>query len=255
MATEILIFSSLSLLYYKNIIGWKIILVSAWICYWIPKFLIVHNGLNRFYPLVLTHNSHQKDIALTFDDVPYDNQNIGSSFEKILDVLDKYNMKATFFMISDYVTSQNEHLLIRAIKTGHQIGNHGKTNSLHVIKSLDALEKEIDACDFKIRQLYEKANVPLPKTMVYRPGCGLFTQKMINLIEKKNYKLTLGSVYPNDTFMMSGIINYYYLINHIQKGDIVIMHDRGWTPGLLEWLLPWCKKNNYQSVTVNDIIG
>ena len=69
-----------------------------------------------------------------------------------------------------------------------------------------------------------------------------------------NYKLTLGSVYPNDPIVRSSFINYWYLRTHIQGGDIVILHDRKWTPNMLTMLLKYMKDNNLVSVTVDQLL-
>jgi hypothetical protein len=93
----------------------------------------------------------------------------------------------------------------------------------------------------------------LPKKMFYRPGCGLFNQRMIEITESLNYNLALGTVYPNDPVVCSSIINYYYLICHIEKGDIVILHDRKWTAPMLQWLLPWMISKSLKSVILDDV--
>lgn len=262
MLGEIGIGAVLFILIWNKIIDLKLACFICSIIYWIPKELFIKYWLNGWYPSILTHQNHNlyslpfkksqgnnKKISLTFDDVPY-----GNSFEQILDILDMYDMKATFFVISDYVTEKNRHLLLRAVRSGHQLGNHGKTNSNHYIKSHEKLQHEIDTCDKFIKSIYNECDIPLPKIMVYRPGCGLFHNKMIKYINDICYHLTLGSVYPNDPIIRSPTINYYYLINHIEDGDIIILHDRTWTVPLLQKLLPWCFENNFTSVTVNTLM-
>ncbi len=59
------------------------------------------------------HNNNNNNIYLTIDDVINDD-----SFEEILDVLDEFNARATFFVISSNVSDQNKHLLSRAVKSG-----------------------------------------------------------------------------------------------------------------------------------------
>lgn len=80
------------------------------IYYWLPKWLVLNLFLERFYPEIITRNknSHNK-IVLTFDDVPY------GSHEEIIDLLNKYNMNATFFVISHYINDNND-ILINAVK-------------------------------------------------------------------------------------------------------------------------------------------
>jgi peptidoglycan/xylan/chitin deacetylase (PgdA/CDA1 family) len=223
--------------------------------YWLPKKIFLDNYLEKYYPMILSRkkiksSSDKKQIALTFDDLPY------GYHQELINILNEHNIKATFFIISDYVqTDEDRNILIEAIKSGHQLGNHGKTNSRHASLSIYDLEKEIDDCDELIRSIYREAKIKLPKLMCYRPGYGSFTNDMIKLIRKQNYHLTLGSVYPHDPQIWSGFINYHYIINHIEDGDVIILHDRKHTIPMLQRLLPWLKKNNYESLTLEKMFG
>ncbi len=233
--------------YYKN--TWPLTLLIFGAFYWIPKGLMIQNGLNRFFPMIETHRqSKDKKIALTFDDAPY-----GSSTRQIIEILDQYEMKATFFMISDYMTTDAYNMLANAVSDGHQIANHGATNSMHLLKTTDSLRNEITKCDNTIKVIYGMTNENLPKKF-YRPGCGLFSNNMIKTVEELDYKIILGSVYPNDPVVRLSYLNYLYLKWHIEAGDIVILHDRKWTPGMLKYLLPWLKEKGLTSVKLDELI-
>jgi len=218
--------------------------------YWTPKCILI-NMMEHYYPVIATRSFTTKDphIALTFDDAPY------GSHREIIDRLNTYHMKGTFFIISDYVDESNIRVFVEAVKQGHQLANHGRTSRMHYRLNALQLTDEIEACDQLIKKIYGLAGMEMPKDMFYRPGCGLFHQKMIKLVHNKGYRLALGSVYPNDPYIPSSYINYFYLINHIEKGDVVILHDRNWTPKLLEKLLPWLKSNNLGSVTLATLMA
>ena len=223
-----------------------IIFFSLIFCWWFPKWFFVDRLLEVFFPLVLTRRYHYKHISLTFNNcLPYGNHN------DIIKLLDKHNMLGTFFIISDYINDSNKAIFVNAVKKGHQLGNHGKTESMHLLSS--NLEAEILDCDKKIKEIYAEAAIPLPSKMLYRPGCGLFSPWMIRQVDNLCYKLALGSVYSNDSIIRSSLVNYYYLINHIEGGDVIILHDRSWINPLLEMLLPWLEKNNYTSVTMDTL--
>jgi len=101
-------------------------------------------------------------------------------------------------VISGQVTHKTKPLLIQAIQKGHQLANHGKTDSMHIKKPFSEFKDEFKHCHRLLLNLYQKAKVPIPKNMFYRPGCGWFNKKMLNWIQSKNYTLVLGSVYPHD---------------------------------------------------------
>lgn len=212
--------------------------------YWLPKTLIIV-PLENNCKSVLFRNKSSKNIALTFDDVPY------GYHKKIAKILDKYDMKGTFFIISGQVNETNKTSLIELIKNGHELANHGSTDSMHILKNENDLKKEIDECNILIKNLYEEANIDVPNPIYYRPGCGYFGPKMIKMIDdNKINKIVLGSIYPHDPQIRSEEINFYYITNRIEVGDLIILHDRKWTSGLLKKLLPWLLKNNMDSMTL-----
>lgn len=253
MIIEATIFIPLLIARYYGFINWLVVILIFCLYYWLPKYVVLDCFVERFYPTILTRHKDpvKKTVRLTFDDVPYDHHH---HYIKIIELLDRYHMKGTFFVISDFVDDKNKRHLVNAVKNGHQLGNHGKTNSIHATKSTEELSNEIDSCDKVIREIYKEAVVDLPKLMVYRPGCGLFTNSMLKLVESKGYRLALGSVYPNDPLVRWSLVNYMYLIKHIENGDIIILHDREWTMSLLKMLLPWLTSNGYISDTLESCI-
>lgn len=272
MLTELVVILVLGIPYYLGLINLPVMLILLGTIYWLPKSIFI-KALNNFYPDIITHNDYKdtqlknyknKYVALTFDDVP---NGLNGSYVQIQKLLDKYNMKGTFFIISDYVDELNDifngepniksedDFLTDLVEKGHQLGNHGKTNSMHALKSIHDLETEIITCKLTIERIYKNANKELPFVNVYRPGCGLWTSNMIKLANIYNYKTVLGSVYPNDPIFFISYLNYLYLRFHIARGDIIILHDRSWTPKTLEYLLKWMVKNNYESVTVDELFA
>lgn len=240
--------------YYFGIIPLWPLLTIIYFIYWIPKIIVLDLIIESYFPSIITRNKSilANNIAITIDDMPY------GDAEAIIDLFDKYEFKGTFFVISDFINENNKDIFVKAVKNGHTLGNHGKTNSNHLIKLLSEdkyrcyFTDEVLDCDKKIAEIYKEAGVPLGKKL-YRPGCGLFNNDMISRVERLGYKICLGSVYPNDPLVMSPQINYFYLLSKIEKGDIVILHDRRWTLPLLSKLFSWMQLSNMRSVTVSDL--
>jgi peptidoglycan/xylan/chitin deacetylase (PgdA/CDA1 family) len=81
-----------------------------------------------------------KQIALTYDDGPNDPHTL-----KLLEVLAKHNVRATFFMIGRYVRQRPD--IARAVaEAGHAIGNHTFTHPLLIFKSAAETRAELVAC-------------------------------------------------------------------------------------------------------------
>ena len=98
--------------------------VKSILLFMITLFIVIFNtkeisALDGNNDIFFKNGSRQeKVIALTFDDGPHPKET-----DKILDVLDKYNIKATFFVVGKHANWYSKPL-IRASKEGHEIGNH-----------------------------------------------------------------------------------------------------------------------------------
>ncbi len=185
-------------------------------------------------------------IAITFDDGPHPQLT-----PKILDVLDKYDIKATFFVIGVNVDNYPKPL-IRAIASGHEIGNH--TNSHCILKSMDKnkIKEEIDLCKRKVFDLTGY------NATIIRPPCGMYDNSLISLAKENNDKIILWNIDTHDWSHMSinGIKNI--VINNIKGGDIILFHDyisgESNTIRALEALIPLLKNKGYEFVTVSQLL-
>ena len=161
-------------------------------------------------------------------------------------------MKSTLFVIAEDLSERNFDLLVDCVKTGHQLANHGITESTHAFKSKQEIQKEITDCDKAIADIYQKANVPIPKTKFYRPGGGLINFSTMSPDFIGDHLIALGSVYPHDPFSTNDWVNFQLITAKLAPRDIVILHDRSWTPKLLERLLPFMKTNQFESLTLDE---
>lgn len=229
-----------------NLISGCLVVILGIVIYGLPKSLVrMTAGLA---PDVFFYKPNSKNqIALTFDDVPF-------GYEKqLMEKLDFNGIVATHFVISGDVTDESRKTLVQAVKKGHQLGNHGRTNSIHILKSNDDLRQEIIHCDTLIRSIYQEAGVPLPSVMFYRPGSGYFGPQMIRIAKELGYKIALGSVYPHDPFVRYAFINYYYIISRMVAGDIIILHDREWTIPLVNKLIPHIRSQRLTCTTLDKL--
>ncbi len=92
-------------------------------------------------------NSNEKTVFLTFDDGP------SRQTGKILDILDRYQIKASFFVVSKDLTESGAEALQRAAENGHVIGMHSDTHDYKKIyASVEALLKDYDKVYRMIRE-------------------------------------------------------------------------------------------------------
>lgn len=79
----------------------------------------------------------QKLIALTFDDGP------SSTTQLILDVLEHYNIVATFFLVGQFVTQDTKPIMERQLRMGCELANHSFTHSAMNVMSVEEIQEEI----------------------------------------------------------------------------------------------------------------
>lgn len=95
---------------------------------------------------VVRLNTDQKVVALTYDDGPHPPYT-----ERLLDVLAKHNVKATFFMIGNRIEKHPE-TVRRVITDGHQIGNHSYSHPVLGFLPPPYVQREIERTDQLLRQ-------------------------------------------------------------------------------------------------------
>lgn len=124
--------------------------------------------------------SAEKKVYLTFDDGPSTKVT-----NRILDILNEENVKATFFVVSDRTYGRKE-TLRRIAAEGHTLGVHSKSHKYsEIYASDDALLKDVDAC---AKVITDTTGI---KPHVYRfPGGGMQARKRLTpLVEAKGYRV------------------------------------------------------------------
>jgi len=189
-----------------------------------------------------------KLVALTFDDGPSDKYT-----GKVLDILKKGGVKATFFVIGKKA-ADNLDLLKRIAKDGHELGNHTFNHARLNWLSDDKLRDELRTTSEIIKANTRK------DVKYFRPPNGFLTREKRVLAEKSGYDIVLWSVHADDyTHELSGLRDPGSItrrVNALVKGgDIVLMHDISWQvvealPGIVSSL----KKRGYKFVTVSQLV-
>lgn len=185
-------------------------------------------------------------IALTFDDGPHPYLT-----EQILNTLDQYNVKATFFMVG--VNVQNyPNAAQEVLNRGHEIGNHTFSHPWVAKLSKSALEHEIGACEDALEELCEY------RPHLFRPPEGALTSSVSDCTESGDYSLVLWSLDTRDWEVKNVEKIVQKVLNQVQPGDIILMHDYigvgSKTPQALEILLPKLIERGFEPVTVSELL-
>lgn len=188
----------------------------------------------------------KKVIALTFDDGPHPKET-----DQVLDVLKKYDVKATFFIAGKHANWYSKPL-IRASKEGHEIGNHTFNHPDISNLSRVQLEEEIIKCEDILIKLTGK------KPTLFRPPYGSYKRETLEDIAKKyNYKIILWTTVDARDWQNPGANKIADTItNNAKNGDIILLHDYATnnTVEALDILIPKMIENGYKFVTVSELI-
>lgn len=181
-------------------------------------------------------------VALTYDDGPGYN----SASDKILDVIEKYGIHATFFMVGQNAADHPKNVK-RKVSLGCQIGNH-TYNHNHYGKNVTAsdIKKASDAI-YKAGGVYP--------TCFRSPG-GMTTEAIRSECKKENMALYYWSLDTQDWKSRNADAVYNAVMNNVRDGDIILMHEiYDSTAEATARMVPALIKKGYQLVTCEELVA
>ena len=214
----------------------------------------------------------QMPIHLTFDDGP------GPSTGALMDVLARYGVRATFFIVGKDVDTDARTRLADAIRYGHEIGNH--THSHKLDQTENEFLGDVQRCDAVIAGLYEEAGqkqsrqprIRLPYGIQFRNSRalyrGLFLAESIVLDPRLNLLASIGRSHfhwTNDTddwrkdataeSILSRLVDHATKMERAHLNSVMLLHDskeqvappaKTRTVAALEQFLPFARAQNWQ---------
>jgi peptidoglycan/xylan/chitin deacetylase (PgdA/CDA1 family) len=191
-----------------------------------------------------------KMIALTFDDGP------DSLFTpQILDILQKYKVKATFFLIGKRAEVHRD-IVRRMAREGHVVGNHSWSHPNLIKLDRQALEKEI----MKTENLLLK-DVGY-RTALFRSPYGSLDRQKVREVQGLGYKVIAWNVDSLDWKGLTGEQVRSNILENVRKGSIVLQHSAGGpgedlsgTAEALPVIIRTLIKEGYRFVTIPELLG
>ncbi|NLO81944.1 MAG: polysaccharide deacetylase family protein [Clostridiales bacterium] len=187
----------------------------------------------------------KNEIALTFDDGPDPHIT-----PQILEILEEYNVKATFFVTGENV-KKYPGIAKRIVKNGHQLANHSWSHQRPTsIIPYDLLDEAN-----KAQQIIEEEYL---SSKFFRPPYGLVTPEQMQLLKKHGYIVIIWSVDSMDWYVTSAIEIQKCVLDKVQAGAIVLMHSAGGHHGrkatiqALPQIITELRKRGYQFVTLDQ---
>lgn len=193
-----------------------------------------------------------KQLALTYDDGPNDPHTL-----RLLDVLAKHQIAATFFLIGGYVRQRPD--IVRAIAQGrHIIGNHTFTHPLLTFKSEEQIRLELADCRAALHNaIGEHSNL-------FRPPFGGRRPAVLRIARELGLEPVMWSVTGYDWNAPPAEVIERRVSSQIRGGDVVLLHDgghkamgtdRAQTVQATEHLITRYKAEGYKFVTIPNMIS
>ncbi|WP_243739191.1 polysaccharide deacetylase family protein [Flavobacterium sp. 245] len=223
--------------------------------WWFVLIVLIWMGINAFGSARISSNYHvkafcnnpsetEKKIALTFDDGP-------SEFTlEVLELLKKYNAKATFFCIGKNIETHPE-IVKQIIADGHLVGNHSYSHSrffdfYHEDKITDELRKT----DALLEKFTSK------KINFFRPPYGVTTPSISRALKVTGHKVIGWNIRSLDGGLKNQDLILSRIIKRISPGGIVLLHDTAPHSVLvLEQFLQFLQQNNYKVISVEELLN
>lgn len=214
-----------------------------------PLYPILYRILQPSFPSCLwTGATNSRAIALTFDDGPHPQYT-----SELLQVLDRYNIRASFFWLGACV-DRNPTLAREVYKRGHWIGLHGYHHHSFPFLKPDALKQSLEKTQEAIAQACQ---IHPDNVRDVRPPNGLFTPQTLNLLHQWNYRPVMWSVVPEDWERPGVCMVVQRVLQQVQNGSLIVLHD-GYCGGqdvaqTTAQLIPQLLQQDYHFVTIDQL--
>ena len=156
-----------------------------------------------------------KQLALTYDDGPNDPHTL-----RLLGVLAKHEVKATFFLIGRYVQRRPD-LAREIVQAGHVVGNHTFTHPLLIFKSAAEIRQELSDCNAAL------ADALGQQTSLFRPPFGGRRPAVLRIARELGLEPVMWNVTGFDWTAPPSAVIEQKVAKQIRGGDVILLHDGG----------------------------
>lgn len=185
-----------------------------------------------------------KYVALTFDDGPNT-----ETTPKVLDLLEKYQVKGTFFLVGSKIDDSTKDLIKRGMSLGCEYGNHSKTHSFMTKLSTDEIVEEYEFTSAKIEE------VTGYRPRFFRPPYLNMDDRMLDVIDATFIFGASANDWEPEVLAEERVNRW---LKNTQNGVLYLMHDFEGnieTIKALDKLIPQLKKDGYEMVTLSELFA
>jgi peptidoglycan-N-acetylglucosamine deacetylase len=170
----------------------------------------------QWYGRTLTNlPSASRQLALTYDDGPNDPHTL-----RLLEVLARHNVHATFFLIGRYV-QQRPDIARQIVQAGHAVGNHTFTHPLLTLKIETEIRRELSQCQSAIEDETGKS------CNLFRPPFGGRRPAVLRIARELGLEPIMWNITGYDWNAPPAATIEHTVSQRIRGGDIILLHDGG----------------------------
>ena len=172
----------------------------------------------------------------------------GDQTLRILDLLDQYNAKATFFLVGIWVDKYPD-LVKEIYARGHEIGNHSDSHPEMSKLSNEQIIRELDGCSDKIEALTGE------RPTSFRPPYGDYDNEVVTVSRAEGYEVVQWSIDSLDWKNKGAEDLIRRTTKNVQKGDIILFHnDSKYILDALPTILKTYQEQGFTMIPAREIL-
>lgn len=199
-------------------------------------------NFNRKVPIYCVQ-TEQKRIAISFDAAWGADRT-----DEILETLEEYDIKTTFFLVAFWLERYPE-VAARIAAAGHEIGNHSATHPHMNSLSSEQIKFELQSTHDLIKEITEQ------EAKLFRPPFGEYNNLVLDTVESLGYYTIQWSVDSLDWRPTTPADIVQRVTSKIAPGSIVLFHNNAdHTPAALRPILDYCRQEGYEVVPISELL-
>ncbi len=203
-------------------------------------------GSNIYLRALCRSKTSEKIVALTFDDGPH-----AEMTPRVLDLLKKNDVKATFFLIGRNA-EQSPELVRRMVDEGHIVANHTFSHQgVFPLSSAATVADELRRCNDTLYNIIGRR----PK--LFRPPFGVTNPIIGGVVNDMKFRTIGWSIRSLDTVESRSRTSVCRkVLNSLRPGAVILLHDRcANSPELLEMLISGIRNKGYRVVPITEMFN
>lgn len=185
----------------------------------------------------------EKVVSLTFDDGPHPEYT-----DKVLDILKRRNIEATFFCIGKNI-KENQQILKRIKEEGHLIGNHSYSHSFYFpLYPRLRMTQDLQECEKTIE------NITKERVTIFRPPFGVTNPTIAKVVKELGYRVVGWNIRSFDTCNSPEKV-LKKIDRKLSPGSVILLHDAlSGSDTLLEQIISIIDKRGYCIIPLDKLM-